>query len=266
MAKTRGAQNPSPQKLKFKDKLLGKGLNADALLKKLQDLHQNLAQLDQETVDQASLHSVRKELVNTSLLLHKDQGVKAYVACCLADILKLYAPDAPYTQNELRDIFDFFLKQLQKYLKGQDSPYYDQYFHLLESLATVKSIIIVVDLPDGDRMMVDYVRTMFLMVKRDLPPKLRMFMAEIIVSLILEASALPEELLDAIMAQFTAKDAVSAIRLHASESRGRRYAHTLTAPRAARVPNGRKRLPECARQTPTLRLQILHRPHRHIRS
>jgi sister-chromatid-cohesion protein PDS5 len=30
------------------------------------------------------------------------RGVKAYAACCLADLLRLYAPDAPFSQDELR--------------------------------------------------------------------------------------------------------------------------------------------------------------------
>lgn len=30
------------------------------------------------------------------------RGVKAYTACCLADLLRLYAPDAPYSDVQLR--------------------------------------------------------------------------------------------------------------------------------------------------------------------
>lgn len=30
------------------------------------------------------------------------QDVKLYAACCLVDILRLYAPQAPYTQVELK--------------------------------------------------------------------------------------------------------------------------------------------------------------------
>ena len=81
-----------------------------ALQKKLKALHTELAEMDQENADVNSLASVRKELISTSLLLHKDRGVKAYTACCLADLLRLYAPDAPYTQAELRDIFQFFFR------------------------------------------------------------------------------------------------------------------------------------------------------------
>jgi sister-chromatid-cohesion protein PDS5 len=32
----------------------------------------------------------------------KDKAVKALTACCIADILRLFAPDAPYTENELK--------------------------------------------------------------------------------------------------------------------------------------------------------------------
>lgn len=58
--------------------------------------------MDQDLVDTTSLNTVSKELMQHNLLLNKDKGVKAYVACCLADMLKLYAPDAPYTAQELK--------------------------------------------------------------------------------------------------------------------------------------------------------------------
>lgn len=58
--------------------------------------------MDQETVDLPSLSGVKKDLISTSVMLHKDRGVKAYAACCMADLLRLYAPDAPYTAAELK--------------------------------------------------------------------------------------------------------------------------------------------------------------------
>lgn len=38
----------------------------------------------------------------TSLTSTGSRGVRAFAACCLADVLRIYAPDAPYTQEELR--------------------------------------------------------------------------------------------------------------------------------------------------------------------
>ncbi|KAF5383320.1 hypothetical protein D9615_004981 [Tricholomella constricta] len=203
VAQTRHGGQPSPtKKLAFREKLLGKGLSTDALLKKMKALHTELASLDQEHVDVSSLSSVRKELVNTSILLHKDRGVKAYAACCLADILRLYAPDAPYTQAELRDIFQFFFRQLTNGLKGADASYYNEYFHLLESLSTVKSVVLVCDLPTAEELMVEIFRDFFNLVRRDLPKKIEIFMVDILVALIDEAQVLPTEVLESILSQF----------------------------------------------------------------
>ncbi len=208
VAQTRGAGQASLQKLKFHDKLVGKGLSTDVLLKKLKNLHTQLAELDQDRVDTATLATVRKELTHNTILLHKDRGVKAHAACCLADILRLFAPDAPYTHNELRDIFQFFFRQLSTGLRGSDFPYYNEYFHLLESLSTVKSVVLICDLPNSEELMVDIFRDFFALVRHDLSKKIELHMADILVALIDEATSLPSELMDIIMAQFLDKNVV----------------------------------------------------------
>lgn len=208
VAQTRTATTPA-KKLAFNEKLVGKSLSTDTLLKKLKALHTELAELDQELVDVPSLASARAQLVNTSLLLHKDRGVKAYTACCLADILRLYAPDAPYTHNELKDIFQFFFRQLSAGLKGTDAPYYNEYFHLLESLSTVKSVVLVCDLPHADELMSEIFRDFFALVRRDLAKKMELFIADILVALIDECQSLPNDVLDTIMSQFLDKHTVS---------------------------------------------------------
>ena len=208
VAQTRGAGQASLQKLKFLDKLVGKGLSTDVLLKKLKNLHTQLAELDQDRVDIATLATVRKELTHNTILLHKDRGVKAHAACCLADILRLFAPDAPYTHNELRDIFQFFFRQLSTGLRGSDFPYYNEYFHLLESLSTVKSVVLVCDLPNSEELMIDIFRDFFALVRHDLSKKIELHMADILVALIDEATSLPSELMDIIMAQFLNKNVV----------------------------------------------------------
>ncbi|TCD68846.1 hypothetical protein EIP91_009560 [Steccherinum ochraceum] len=205
VAQTRGAGQSSPKKLKFHEKLVGKGLSTDALLKKLKVLHKELADMDQELVDTQSLSGVRKELVNKSILLHKDRGVKAYAACCLADLLRLYAPDAPYTQDELADIFAFFFRQLTTGLKGADSPYYSEYYHLLESLSTVKSVVLVCDLPKAEELMEDAFRSFFSLVKHEFAKKIELFMTDILIALIDECNTLPTEVLLVILDQFADK-------------------------------------------------------------
>ncbi|KAK1222320.1 Sister chromatid cohesion protein pds5 [Marasmius sp. AFHP31] len=202
-----GEQSPSKKRLSFREKLVQKGSSTDALLKKLKALHTELAALDQEQVDTSTLSNVRKDLISTSIFLHKDRGVKAFAACCLADILRLYAPDAPYTQPELRDIFQFFFRQLVAGMKSQESPYYSEYFHLLESLSTVKSVVLVCDLPNAEELMIDIFKQFFALVRNNFAKKIEIFMAEILVAIIDEAQTIPSDILDLILAQFMDKNA-----------------------------------------------------------
>lgn len=67
----------------------------------LKNLHNELKRMEQETVNVNSLNIVSRELVSATLVQHKDKGVRSLVACCLADVLRLYAPEAPYNENEL---------------------------------------------------------------------------------------------------------------------------------------------------------------------
>ena len=92
-------------KLNFKHSLVGRPgrpIAVKDLLARLQELCEELRGLEQEEVDRDSLVPVAKELADRSLLQHKDAGVRAWTACCLVDVFRLCAPDAPYTAQQLK--------------------------------------------------------------------------------------------------------------------------------------------------------------------
>lgn len=124
----------------------------DELLSRLAALHEELASLVQGEVDQASLDTYRTDLINRKLLKHKDLGVRAFVACCLSDILRLYAPDAPYTETQLLDIFKLVLSQFEK-LGDPDNGYYIQQTYLITRLLEYRSIVLLTDLPAAGRLL-----------------------------------------------------------------------------------------------------------------
>lgn len=72
------------------------------LLQRLQTLSQELRKLEQEEVDKESFKKVSQELASSHLLAHKDKGVRAWAACCIVDVLRLCAPDAPFTGNQIK--------------------------------------------------------------------------------------------------------------------------------------------------------------------
>lgn len=79
-----------------------KPISTATLLKRLEQLARELADFDQGEVQLESLKDVAASLAHRNLLQHKDRGVKAYTACCLVDILRLFVPDAPYTDDQLK--------------------------------------------------------------------------------------------------------------------------------------------------------------------
>ena len=93
------------RRLQFKDSLswrVGKPIAVSELLKRLTLLSKEMNEMEQEEVERESFSRVAAELVSANLLAHKDQGIRAWTACCLVDILRLYAPDAPYTGPQLK--------------------------------------------------------------------------------------------------------------------------------------------------------------------
>lgn len=80
----------------------GKPIAVADLLRRLQALFKEMRGMEQEENERDSFTKAAKELASPNLLRHKDKGVKAWTACCLVEILRLCAPDAPYTGQQLK--------------------------------------------------------------------------------------------------------------------------------------------------------------------
>ncbi|KAI9015984.1 armadillo-type protein [Hyaloraphidium curvatum] len=196
------------KKLKFKAKLLpapGKPISAADLNRRLTELHEELAKFEQEDVDVESLASVTRDLVSPSLVTHKDKGVKALTACCIADILRLYAPDAPYSNSELREIFEFFRRQLLN-IADIEGPYFQKYFYLVENLSTVKSIVLVADIQRGqDDLVADFFKDFFETIKPEHSKNCAVCMTDLLQQIVEECASLPVEAIDVLANQFSPK-------------------------------------------------------------
>lgn len=80
----------------------GKPITIGILLRRLETLFKEMRGMEQDDNERDSLTKVAKDLANPNLLAHKDKGVKAWTACCLVEILRLCAPDAPFTAQQLK--------------------------------------------------------------------------------------------------------------------------------------------------------------------
>ncbi|OGM40282.1 sister chromatid cohesion and DNA repair protein (BimD) [Aspergillus bombycis] len=180
------------------------------LLQRLQTLAQELRKLEQEEVEKDSLQKVSQELATAQLLAHKDKGVRAWTACCIVDVLRLCAPDAPFTGNQLKDIFTCIVTSIIPALGDPSNTYNAQHIYVLNSLAEVKSIVLMTDLDHPDALIIPLFTTCFDIVSgsskastgEDIAKNVEFDMTRLLVTVIDETPVLAPDVVDVIVAQF----------------------------------------------------------------
>ncbi|ODH46046.1 hypothetical protein GX48_07869 [Paracoccidioides brasiliensis] len=205
------------RRLKFKQPLswrAGRAITVADLLERLESLALELRQLDQEETDKDSLRKVSQELASLHLLGHRDRGVRAWTACCVVDILRLCAPNAPFTGNQLKDIFTTIVTSIIPALADPSNAYNEQHVYVLSSLADVKSIVLLTDLDAPDTLILPLFSSCFDIVSgssksstgEELAKNVEYDMTRLLVPIIDESSVLAPEIIDVIIAQFLRVD------------------------------------------------------------
>lgn len=171
------------------------------LLSRLQILTDELSAVHQDQVDIETFASIKKDLANKKLLKHANVGVQAYVCCGISDILRIYAPDAPFTANELSQIFRAFFQQFKK-LADTENPYFQQQNYLLKRLAEVRSVILITDLPDAQQLIESMFEIFYDLSTKKFPARLEPLVSDILSEIISESDVVPHNVLKMILNKF----------------------------------------------------------------
>lgn len=177
-----------------------KGANIGDVVADMKELHEQLSNIEQAEFEsmREPLAKVAARLLEAELLKHNDKAVRLLVSCCLANVLRLFAPDAPYQASELRNIFSLMIQQL-KLLADDKNTYQNYLYYLVESLATVKSIVLLLDVDDSDGGRERLLLQLFTLVF-DLSPlpnitrQVKQYMLEMLQTIVDECDAVPTEL------------------------------------------------------------------------
>lgn len=182
---------------------IAKPIATKELIARLQTVADNLSTADQNATNLQDYQTVAADLVNPKLLKHNHKGVLAYACCGLADILRLYAPDAPYTPEQLTEIFKCFLKQFAQ-LWDEQNPFFLQQCYLLKRLVEVRLIILLVDLPDALNLIADLFDTMFVLAGKGFPTRLELLASEMLAEVFAEADVIPQKVVTLLLKKLTA--------------------------------------------------------------
>ncbi|XP_013182149.1 PREDICTED: sister chromatid cohesion protein PDS5 homolog B [Papilio xuthus] len=174
-------------------------LGPDELVRRLKALAHTLQGLGQDEGMYQQYIPLAIHLADEFFLTHPSRDVQLLIACCIADVLRVYAPEAPYKdQEQVKTIFLFLINQLQG-LRDPKDPAFKRYFYLLENLAYVKSFNMCFELEDCQEIFCALFSLMFKIVNTEHSTKVKSFMLDVLCPLITESDVVSNELLNVIL-------------------------------------------------------------------
>ncbi|KAL2634564.1 hypothetical protein R1flu_006043 [Riccia fluitans] len=172
----------------------------DSLLKLLKQAAVLLQEVEQSppasTV--AAMKAITEALVLPSLLRHKDKDVKLLVASCISEIMRIVAPEAPYEDDVLKDIFQLIVNIFQG-LNEVSSPSFPRRVNILETVAKVRSCVVMLDL-ECDDLILEMFHVFFNTASEEHPQNVFSAMRNILALVLEESEEVSQPLLEAVLA------------------------------------------------------------------
>ncbi|XP_050382278.1 sister chromatid cohesion protein PDS5 homolog D isoform X2 [Argentina anserina] len=121
--------------------------NTDELLKLLDEVEGLLSDVGQApcTSLQDALLPAMTALISDVLLRHSDTDVKVSVTSCITEVTRITAPDAPYDDNKMKEIFKLTVAASEN-LSHLSSRSYKKAVSILKVIAKVRSSVMMLDL------------------------------------------------------------------------------------------------------------------------
>ncbi|VDM58214.1 unnamed protein product [Angiostrongylus costaricensis] len=122
------------------------------LVKRLKTLSEALQVSD--TNDECNRHDRYGPLIchlaSACFLENGNKDVQIWLACCLADIFRIFAPNVPLGDpSQLKDVLIFIVRTLRG-LDSPSNPLFRRYFYLVENLSVVSTLVLALELPHDE--------------------------------------------------------------------------------------------------------------------
>ncbi|XXG74106.1 hypothetical protein AAC387_Pa07g2909 [Persea americana] len=185
-------------------------LNKDSLVKLLRQAEGALLKLGQSESLQSEIEPLSDALVQHNLLHHNDKDVRLLVAACFCEIIRVLAPNPPYNDKTLKDIFDLMIGMFAE-LSDIASPYFTRRVKILETVAALKCCVLMLDI--CDHLVVKMFKVFFSVVREDHQQSLYQSMVSIMTNILEEMLSQPlleekvsQPLLDVILRNLLKKE------------------------------------------------------------
>ncbi|XP_063935978.1 sister chromatid cohesion protein PDS5 homolog C isoform X2 [Daucus carota subsp. sativus] len=154
------------------------------LLDEVEDLLAKVEQSPSQSIQNAYSQSM-KALLAEQLLRHANVDVQVAVASCISEITRITAPEAPYTDDQMKEVFQLIVSSFVD-LSDMSSRSYNKRASILETVAKVRSCVVMLDLECEE--LITEMFQHFLSSIRDEHPEKILTSMETIMTLVLEES------------------------------------------------------------------------------
>ncbi|CAO2816874.1 unnamed protein product [Amaranthus hypochondriacus] len=188
------------QLVKYGNQLLAPSLTVSELLASLDRVESLLTRVEQSPSEsmKKALSPLMIVLVSNELLRHSDNDVKVAVASCINEIMRITAPDAPYDDDQMKEVFQLIVSSFEK-LDDKSSLSYLKRTSILDTVAKVRSCVVMLDL-ECDALILDMFKNFFRTIRSDHPETIFDSMATIMTLVLDESEEISVDLLSSILA------------------------------------------------------------------
>ncbi|EPS74351.1 hypothetical protein M569_00403, partial [Genlisea aurea] len=167
----------------------------DALIKLLKQGAAFLSELDQSPskLVMDSIKSLVNAIAKPEILKHQDREVKLFLSACACEITRITAPEPPYDDDILKDIFQSIVGTFSG-LSDMNAPSFGRRVVILETLARYRSCVVMLDI-ECDDLINEMFTTFFNVARDDHPENVLSSMETIMEALLEESEDIPENLL-----------------------------------------------------------------------
>ncbi|UJR22584.1 hypothetical protein I4U23_025630 [Adineta vaga] len=178
-------------------------LPTNKLLDNLTKNQRLLQLLPQNYEKRQYFNNLFQTLLDDFFYSHERPDVQLYAAICLADIIRIWAPNLPDAPPEKKlNMFLFLARQLLA-LKKIDDPLFSRRYYLLENLSMVQSFIPAVNLEDnrGCQISTLVFNNLFNALQKNHTDQLKNLMIDIVTVILAEYESIPFSLLELLFAR-----------------------------------------------------------------
>ncbi|CAN6902384.1 unnamed protein product [Brassica oleracea] len=181
--------------------LLNPPSSTDAIFDLLNKVESLLLSVEQDPIVEVrnALKPSMQALVSADLLRNPDSDVRVYVVSCLTDIMRITAPEAPYNDDQMKEVFEVTVEAFGK-LADASCESYKKAEAVLDTVAKVRSSLVMLDL-ECDELVLEMFRQFLKIIRLSpgCPQTVLLSMETIMVTVIDESEEVSMDLLEILL-------------------------------------------------------------------